>query len=139
MSEGMKLRRLEMILALVGNGRYLERLHTDLHQNLQELEDFVNSEQKDAKLSLTLKLDFSLDRTMLLKLAANHSFKTPKLPVAQGIAWLDDGEVTPQNPQQLRFDLRETSGSRADTYGGDVIEGSRQIIEGGGADRRFAD
>lgn len=137
MNDNMKLRRLEMILALVGGGRYLERLHGDLQEALRNLEDHVNSEQKDAKLTLDLKVTFTLDRAMLLKIAADHTLKEPRFPAGQGIAWLDDGEITPQNPQQMRFDLRD-AGPRHDTYGGDVIESPR-VIDGGAAARNFAD
>ena len=74
------VRRIETILALVGGGNYLNRLHAEIAEKLRDLEDFVNSEKKDSTLTLDLKVKFTLSRDGMLRLTADHKFAEPKLP-----------------------------------------------------------
>lgn len=123
-----RLRRLESILGMCGKGGdYLDRLHGDMHQNFVDLEDFVNGENKDASLTITVTLKVSLDRTGLMKLNASHKIKKPEPPASGGIAWMDNGNVTPSNPAQGRFDLREAP------------RATRTVIEDYTETRRFAE
>lgn len=126
------VRRLETILALVGGGAYLHRLHAEIAEKLRGLEDFVNSEKKDSTLTLTMKVKFTLSRDGMLRLTADHSFAEPKMPAQMGVAFLDNGDVVTHNPAQGRFDLRDVSDARS--------AGSAEVVDvGGGYGRRFGD
>lgn len=109
MNNNQPVRRIESLLALVGNGQYLRRLHSETAQHLRDLEDHVTSEKRDASMTLTIKLKVTLDRTGLARLTADHDFKDPKVPASMGVAFLNDGQITPQNPAQMRFDLRDAA------------------------------
>lgn len=140
----LKLRRLEMILALasIGGVSYLDRLHADMRDELKDLEDFVNDQNRDADLTLDLKVKMTLTREGLLKLSAKHNFKSPQLPAAGGIAWISNGEVTPQNPAQMRFNLQPAPApirSYADDGGAEVIETRSAPIYAADANRRIVD
>lgn len=126
------VRRIETILALVGGGNYLNRLHAEIAEKLRDLEDFVNSEKKDSTLTLDLKVKFTLSRDGMLRLTADHKFAEPKLPPQMGVAFLDNGDVVTHNPAQGRFDLRDVSDARG-AASSDVVD------VGGGYDRRYGD
>ncbi len=134
----MEIRRVEPMLGLIGNGRFLERLHAEMADKLRGLEDWVNDQNKDGSLDLTLKVKFSLGRDGLLRLKGEYDLKLPKEPASQGVAWLDNGALSPNNPNQMRFDLRNAAEPRH-TYGGDVVDGWRVIEDGSNEPRRFAE
>lgn len=105
----MGIKRIEAMLSLIGAGKFLDRLHAELNEELQNLEDHVNSENADATLSLTIKVDFKLCRDGSMQLKGDTVFKRPKMKAFGGVAWLDNGELSPQNPAQLNMDLTRGS------------------------------
>lgn len=132
----MEIRRLEQMLAMLG-GDFLRRMHGDIAEELRDLEDFVKDQNKDAALTFSLDLRFALGRDGLLRMTGDYKLKPPKAPAAAGVAWLDDGALTPQNPAQRHFQFdpdtaRVTNGQRYESRADDVIDA-------GSDNRRFAD
>lgn len=131
----MEIRRLEQMLAMLG-GDFLRRMHTELGEELRDLEDFVKDQNKDAALTFNLDIKFALGRDGLLRLTGDYKLKPPKAPAAAGVAWLDDGALTPQNPAQRHF---EFDASTARVTNGQSSYSRGDVIDAGDDSRRFAD
>lgn len=107
------LRSLDQVLSLADNGDYLPELLADHTELIQALKDFANAYGAKATGSFTLKITYKTDQYGALDVAFTHEVKKPKRPGAKAIAWATaDGAVTPNNPAQLRFGIRDAGEGR---------------------------
>lgn len=107
-----ELRTLEQVLSLFDGGLFIDQLMLDHAKLIDAIALQVDSTQAAAGGSITIKLTYKQDRMGTLEMKAVKETVLPKDPPAKAIAWTtDDGMITPQNPNQMRMDLRDASKS----------------------------
>lgn len=105
-----ELRSLDQILSMPANGDFLMQFLADHAELITALQNHQMSHGGTAKGGFTIKVDYKLDRTLTMRMEATATFAAPKEPAASAAVWTTaDGLLTPQNPKQMTFDLREAS------------------------------
>lgn len=104
------LKTIDQILSLPDGGDFLMEIH-DKHETLIEsLSDHVEEQHKTASGSITIKIDYKLDRAGMFQIGAKCDIKEPAKPAASAVAWMgSSGRLTPANPAQSKMEIRDVS------------------------------
>ena len=115
-----ELRTLDQIMALPDNGDFLSGFleeHRDLILALHQHQMEFGGKPKG---SFTITVSYELDRKLNLNMTAKADVKPPKESAASAVAWTSaDGFVTPENPQQMKMNLRDAASPREIRSAGD--------------------
>lgn len=110
MLETPELTTLGQIMALPENGDFLQRFMGDHADLIQAMHTHQMNNGGKVKASFTIKVDYVLDKGLTLSMQAEATIKKPKPPAATAVAWTTpDGMLTPQNPKQMAFELRDVT------------------------------
>ena len=102
------LTRIGDILELPDYGDFAIRFE-ERHRELIETM-IVRQAEIDGKVKggFTINFSYELNRKGELSVSASMEFKHPKEPGAKAVAWhTEDGYLTPNNPNQKKFDFRD--------------------------------
>ena len=107
-------------VGMLEDGRLASDLTDELKKINEEMHDFAQASGKKAKASLTIKIDFVLDRG-IFEIASKLSTKLPELERDRSVCWsTPDGHFSPENPKQLKLfgEVRDvTSNTEVRTVG----------------------
>ncbi|RBO54683.1 hypothetical protein DSD19_04720 [Rhodovulum sp. BSW8] len=108
-----ELRTLDQVLSLLDGGDFLSGLLEENRNLIQALLTHQREYGGAPKGSLTIKLNYQLDRKCTLQITGDLDVRKPKEPKASTTAWITaDGFVTPSNPNQMRMEVRDAGGHR---------------------------
>jgi hypothetical protein len=109
-SNSHDLKTIDQILSLPDSGEFLMEVHDKHEELIKAMDDFVETNNKEATGSFTIKLNYKLDRAGMFQIAAKCDSKEPPKPAATAVAWQgDEGRITPANPAQLKMEIRDVS------------------------------
>jgi hypothetical protein len=109
----LELRTLDQIMALPDNGDFLSGFLEEHRNLILALHQHQMEYGGKPKGSFTLKVNYELDRKLTLNMTAKAEVTPPTEPAASAVAWTSaDGFVTPENPAQMKMDLRDAGSHR---------------------------
>lgn len=96
-----ELRTADQILAMPDNGDFLSRFMEDHKDLILQMHQAQMEQGGKVRGGFTISVDYTLDRTLSMTIAAEAKIKLPKRPKASAALWTTaDGMLTPQNPRQ---------------------------------------
>jgi hypothetical protein len=96
-------RAFHQFIQMVEDGRLNGDLTDELRNLNAAMNDFAHAYGSKCKGSLTLKLDFTLDKG-IFEITSDYKVQTPKAKRDRTIAWSTaNNEFTPQNPRQMNL------------------------------------
>lgn len=109
-----ELHTIDQILALADGGDFLSQLKGDHRNMILAMHQHQMQFGGNAKASVSIKITYTLDHKLNMKMTAVADVKPPKEPIASAIAWTSaDGYLTPENPQQMKMELRDAGTTKS--------------------------
>lgn len=109
-----ELHSLDQILALADGGDFLSGLMDEHRELMLKMHNHQMEFGGEAKGTVSIKISYALDRKLNMKMKVVSDVKAPKEPTASAIAWTSaDGYLTPENPQQIKMELRDAGTTKS--------------------------
>jgi hypothetical protein len=92
----------DQIFAAIQGGEFLQQLRNQRNDMMAALQEHFEEHRGGAKGSITIKLDFKLEKGGAVAVRASCKTETPNAPPAQGVFWAQPGGgLSLANPAQI--------------------------------------